>query len=365
MANLLISYRYFFLALFVVLNAVTCSVAVWNYSIAQALLLSAKVDVFLAVISGLAILFVIPIMFVDAFRKNALTGRVWFELAWSGLFWVLHLCGASAFTALVPDDMCSPLAVGLVPYSCTSSRVLQAFSWLCSILLLFHLITLFVCSLLHYDDDKTIWNAGIRFYPWFETRSTLGSAPSSPTTKTAPAPTTWQRKPFNLSTSKKLKRASRPADLDLEKGERTNVQQGAMMQTSRTMTSAANQGAPSLYPSHVAATMTSAPLELPSSKTPKSASKRQHQDVPRSHRKAAPKEIAAHIPTVSSPLTAPAQSDMDEMSSRRPPVPKSAAPVSGRGSPTRRGPPPPLDLARISAYNAIEERRKKQQQQLR
>ncbi|TCD60017.1 hypothetical protein EIP91_010868 [Steccherinum ochraceum] len=350
------SYRYSLFALFLVFNAIICSVAVWNYTIAQALLVTANIDVYLAVIGGLSVLFIIPIAFVDVFRKNALTGRVWFELLWVGVFWILELCGAAAFTAQIPDTLCTTASTILQPDGCTSSRVLEAFAWLTTILLLFHLLALFVSALLHYDDDKEIWSASIRFYAWYSTRSTLESNPPSPTRSFAPS---FNRRSFSLR-APKPKRPIRPADLDLEKAGATA--RPPMRDTSRSTVSrvAPPQQPPSMYPTSVAATMGNAARAPP-------ASMRLQPTRPL-------RVVNANL-SVSSPITevpTPAPTGAAATSAARTPSPRSASlPKSagtrpthargGSGSPTRRRPPPPLDLTRISAYNAIEERRKQQE----
>ena len=219
----------------------------------------------------------------------------------------------------------------------------------------------------HYDEDKAVWHSGVRFYPWFGTRTSLGSAPSSPTKAQTSGPT-WQRRSLKLVVPQP-KRPNRPADLDLEAGPKPAV--SMMQQKYSNVVSAVPQPASSMYPAGVAASMGDA-ARAPASTgaTPPPLG-----DWPRSsrHQKKPSKgmryvvNIPSPVPEVVSPVTAPAISTTAPLSFRKAATPKSAAPSApsrpthprrGSGSPTRRGPPPPLDLTRISAYNAIEERRK-------
>lgn len=50
-------------------------------------------------ISVLTIVFLIPIVIIDIVRKGAVTSMIAFELAWSGLFWILWLAVAADATA--------------------------------------------------------------------------------------------------------------------------------------------------------------------------------------------------------------------------------------------------------------------------
>jgi hypothetical protein len=50
-------------------------------------------------ISVLTLVFLIPIMIIDVVRKGAVTSMIAFELAWTGLFWVLWLAVAADATA--------------------------------------------------------------------------------------------------------------------------------------------------------------------------------------------------------------------------------------------------------------------------
>ncbi|THH26941.1 hypothetical protein EUX98_g7244 [Antrodiella citrinella] len=343
MSNFLISYRYSLFTLFLVFNAVLCSVAVWNYTIAKVLLLTAHVDVYLAAIGGLAVLFIIPVTFVDMFRKNALTGRVWFELVWVGVFWVLELCGASAFTAINSDTMCSKNAVAIQRDSCTSTRAVQAFSWLITIMLLVYLVILFISALLHYDDDKAVWSSGVRHYPWFNaSRAPLGSTPPSPNESV----TKWHRKSLML-TKPQPKRPSRSADFAyLEAGSAPSMQQTTRI----AVTALAPE--PSLYPATVAANML--PARAPPTRVPPPLAFPSRQ---------ARRPQGSQLLSIPSPI--PEVSPGYIESQRTPQTPGSGsrplqlhARSGSSGSPTRRGPPPPLDLTKISAYIAIEERRK-------
>ncbi len=73
-----------------------------------------------------------------------------------------------------------------------------------SFTVLIYLIALTVAAVSHQEDDAGVWHASVRFFPWFQIRSSLGSAPPSPTRN-------WQR-PFALA-APQPKRPVKQADL--------------------------------------------------------------------------------------------------------------------------------------------------------
>ncbi|CAL1704916.1 unnamed protein product [Somion occarium] len=342
MVSLLLAYRYAFFALFTICSAVICAVAVWNFTLGRNAGLNPQVDIFLAFLGALGVVVILPIIFLDVFRRNALPTRVWVECAWVALFWMLYLAGASAATSLLPDMMCSPLAPlfpGYTASSCTSMKVLLVFSWLCMTALFVYLVALVVSALMHHDDDpsvwqssvwqSSVWQSSVRFFPWYATRASLPSAPSSPTK-------TWQRpfalvapQPKHAVNQAAVARMDVPADVEAPPAVSRIV---PMRQATRPFISQPQLVA-SMYPPHIQAKMPEttrgtaqvlAPAPPPLGDWPRSAQQQRQQ---RSARKPAPSATSVSTPT-----------------------------DSRRGSPTSRR-PPPLDLTKISAYNRVDERR--------
>jgi len=82
----------------------------------------------------------------------------------------MDLGGAAAITAQSVGQVCnSNSSVAL----CASTQVLQAFTWICSILLLGYFVLLFILVILKYRDDATIWSWSVRKFIWQLTRKTV------------------------------------------------------------------------------------------------------------------------------------------------------------------------------------------------
>jgi len=171
--------RYLVFGLLVICNAILCSVAVWNLSLAQSVGQSLQVDAFLTFMGALALLFIFTIIFIEILRKNAVTGRLWFEISWVGLFWVMELSGATALSAMTPNFLCAQSAL-IGNAACTSTHVLLAFSWLTTGILLVYLLSLVCTAIIRQNRDPQIWHASVIELCWCDTRHDLRSAPASP-----------------------------------------------------------------------------------------------------------------------------------------------------------------------------------------
>jgi len=183
MQRILLTLRYVICCVFIVCNAIVASVAVWNLSLtlpAENDLI--QVDYYLVFVgaSGLALIF--AIIFVELARRNAFTSRVWFEVAWVGLYCLMDLAGASALSAMAPRQRCHHNGQGTTggaSDSCLSARVLLAFTWICAIALLGYFTTLIVLSIIHHRNDPRIWQHCIHNFPSFNS-SVVPSAPATP-----------------------------------------------------------------------------------------------------------------------------------------------------------------------------------------
>ncbi|EMD38436.1 hypothetical protein CERSUDRAFT_93972 [Gelatoporia subvermispora B] len=192
-------YRYVAFVLAIICSAVICSVAAWNLTLSQAPGDSVQVDDFLIFLGVLGIMFIFPTLCIDIFRTNALPSRIWFECLWSGIFWLLSLSGAAAVTATLPQMLCqashAASAIGdatvpdqtagllswqIIGNSCTATKVLVAFTWISAMTMMSWFCGLMVLVVMHLPDDSQIWQSSVRNYAWFSIRSSLNSAPTSP-----------------------------------------------------------------------------------------------------------------------------------------------------------------------------------------
>jgi len=180
MAGVLVVFRFCVFVTFIICNAIICSVGVWNISFAESAGLNHQISAYLIFLGAFCLLCVFPILFIDLVRKNAITSRIWFECTWVGLFWVMELSGAAAVSADMSDVMCSAQVQQSMMGACTSTRVLMAFTWICTGTLLIYLAVLTSCAVFHQSFDTQVWHATARDFVWFATRSSLGSVPASP-----------------------------------------------------------------------------------------------------------------------------------------------------------------------------------------
>jgi len=82
----------------------------------------------------------------------------------------LNFCAAVSMSSIGPGVMCSARAAF---DSCVSTRVILAFSWLCTLFLLGYLILLVVSTLMHRNENPEIWSANVRSFDWGGARSYL------------------------------------------------------------------------------------------------------------------------------------------------------------------------------------------------
>lgn len=238
---------------------------------------------------------------------------------------------------------------------------------------LIYLVALTVSAVSHQEDDAGVWHASVRFFPWYQTRTSLNSAPPSPSQN-------WQ-KPFALA-APQPKRIVNQIDLRLspdpeavQDADRTVPEMLVMSQSGANIIPVSVRSPPpqteetarqahfipqpepihSLYPAHVRSKLPqTAGVPIPSGPTPpplgdwpRTAGR--HRGLPRYEppsSDSAPPQSAPPLP----PRPAP-----------RPVVPSSARPPlpqrRGSGdSPTRQR-PPPLNLDGISTFQLLDTRR--------
>ncbi|KAI0797723.1 hypothetical protein C8Q75DRAFT_801644 [Abortiporus biennis] len=360
MASPLIALRYFYFVFFIICNAIIAGLSAWNLSMAKDLFdYSPSVDAYLVFLGVFGVVFMIPIIFFDLFRKNAHANTVWFELGWVWLFWILELAGGAALAAKLPKLMCNAIVTAFVSDPCTSTRVLLAFSWLATIASTIYLLALGISAVLHKDEGENIWLANVRFYPWYATKATLdGSFESKKRSlrlirqKQAPAPLKMDiEAAFSQSSAKRTVFQATPTAKPPMLPPMQQTRQDSLTVPRAPERQQPHSANPSLYPAVVQAKLavqarrlsrgspslpewprTAGPASRPLPASPNPSRKL----VPRPPTTAQPQSF----PSEQFPQTAPLR-----VASRR-----------GSGSPTRRGPPPPLNLKGISAYQAIDAR---------
>lgn len=183
MKSTLLFARYVLFGLFVVCNAIICSVAVWNHSLVQATgSQTLQVDVYLIFLGAFSLVFIFPIIFADLLCTDPFSARVWFECAWVALLWLMQLAGAAAVTAIAPHIECSAQATKVNDNACSSTNVLVAFTWICTIILLLYLSLLVVTAVTTQRVDPGVWHHNVRYLRIETTRQCLPSAQNSPTT---------------------------------------------------------------------------------------------------------------------------------------------------------------------------------------
>jgi len=175
--------RYTVFGLFVLSNVFISTAAVWNLSALQGADWSAprSSDIYSIFLGCAGLLLIFPIFFCELAVKEVFLTRVWFELSWLGMALVMHLVGAAIATGVGQDQLCQRfLSLSRLDDGarCSSSRLLQAFSWICTITLLFYFLLLMVFTLLTAKDDTTIWQCHVRQFPWYADSLQLSSAES-------------------------------------------------------------------------------------------------------------------------------------------------------------------------------------------
>jgi len=172
--------RYLVFGLLVICNAIICSVAVWNLSLAQSVGQNLQIDAFLTFLGAFYLVFIFTILFIEILRRNFVTGRLWFEVLWVALFWIMELSGAAAVSALVPELLCGAQSALIGNDACISTHVLLAFSWLSTIILLVYLLCLVCAAIIRQKQDSQIWHASVVEFCRSDIRHDLRSVPASP-----------------------------------------------------------------------------------------------------------------------------------------------------------------------------------------
>ena len=212
---------------------------------------------------------------------------------------------------------------------------------------LVYLLALTLSAILHHEEGVPVWHTSVRFFPWYDTRASLNSAPASPSKQ-------W-KKPLQLAGApqRPVRQATLPArfsEKDLEARPRPEPTYEPSRPAPRIPVATETEmqlpsAEPiSLYPAILKSSLPSVPRPQRSDSAPPPLgdwTRRQHERTPRqmSVTNTAPESTTVPIGSAAAP---------------RPRHPRNGSngSIGGRQRPV----PPPLDLTRISAYRQIEDR---------
>ncbi|KAF7793113.1 hypothetical protein EIP86_004221 [Pleurotus ostreatoroseus] len=330
------------------------------------LVLFSAVGTYLFIIGLIGIVFPAPTCCLDLCLKRFTLCRVWCECSWVGLLWILELAGATAITVQSAFGVtCSPDTLNPdIVNNCARFQALEAFAWICTLLLFFYFVALTGLTIYHLRDDKQVWRAQIRLYPWLEIRSSLDSTVESPKRQ-------WQ-KPLQLAGAPEPQTRPPPArkatlnrpskKRDLEQGapppkypeteyysqpfaEKVEAYYNAPRPAPAppTQMKQVPQQAPSLYPEHLRSHLPPQPqASQPAPPLPSQSQRR-----PAAHKQGSVDSMNSISSTSSSGWAS------DPAGRPRPTHPRRKG---SSGSSRQRPIPPPLDLTAISAHRLIDER---------
>ncbi|KAJ3810727.1 hypothetical protein F5876DRAFT_65383 [Lentinula aff. lateritia] len=170
MPNFFVWLRYIVFSTSVICSAVIASVSVWNLGFAQS---SSKpldqviqADSFGIFVGAFSLVGVFTIIFAEVGRTNVFTTQIWFDCLWSGFLFLLNIN-----THKLPSE------------ACTSTKVLQGFTWLITTLLFAYFLTIFITVFVYSGSDPTLWRYCIydlSTYDRSNSSARLRSPPSSP-----------------------------------------------------------------------------------------------------------------------------------------------------------------------------------------
>ena len=209
--------------------------------------------------------------------------------------------------------------------------------------MLIYLLALTLSAILHHEEGVPVWQSGVRFFPWYDTRASLNSAPSSPGKQ-------W-KKPLQLASAAPQRHPhtqARMQEKDLEARREPTYEPSRPAPAPPVSEQPYPSAEPaSLYP----ATLKSSLPTIPRPPQPLDSAPAPLGDWPRRQPERMPRQQQLSISN-STPQSATVPVGSAAAASR-PRHPRNGSTSSlGRQRPI----PPPLDLTKISAYRQIEER---------
>ncbi|KAI6131801.1 hypothetical protein EDD17DRAFT_1478063, partial [Pisolithus thermaeus] len=166
--------------LFVICNAVICISAVWNHSLAVSSQ-TLQIDIYLAFLGAFGLLFAVIITFVEVLFTNPFTARIWFESGWVAVFWLMELAGATVVSVI--SGICGSQSTVASTSWCISERLLLAFTWTCTGVLLLYFVLVVITTVTYQGDNPDVWHSTVRRLVHSSTgHQSLSSPLNSPST---------------------------------------------------------------------------------------------------------------------------------------------------------------------------------------
>ncbi|KAI6103477.1 hypothetical protein F5141DRAFT_1130798 [Pisolithus sp. B1] len=173
MTNFLLLARYNLFGLFVICNAV------WNHSLALSSQ-TLQIDIYLAFLGAFGLLFAVIITFVEVLFNNPFTARIWFESGWVAVFWLMELAGATVVSVI--SGICGSQSTVASTSSCISERLLLAFTWTCTGVLLVYFVLVVITTVTYQRDNPDVWHSTVRRLHSSTGHQSLSSPLNSPST---------------------------------------------------------------------------------------------------------------------------------------------------------------------------------------
>lgn len=159
MTNFLPLARYNLFGLFLICNAAICISAVWNHTLALSSQ-TLQIDIYLAFLGAFGLLFAVILIFVEVLFSNPFTTRIWFESGWVAVFWLMELAGATV-VSVISGNCGSEKTIASTSF-CTSERLLLAFTWICTGILLVYFFLIIFTTITYQRDNPDVWNSTVR-----------------------------------------------------------------------------------------------------------------------------------------------------------------------------------------------------------
>jgi hypothetical protein len=324
------------------------------------------VDVFATFLGALSLIFIFSIIILELVRKNSFTGRVWFEAAWVGFFFVLEFCAAVSLSVIGPGVMCVIQMTEIDDPSCSSTRVLLVFSWICTLLLLGYLMILTIAAYHSRKENPRVWqctvrqffSSGSRIY-----RADLESPPlptfvKGPVSIVAPQP---RRPPLQVIIPRHSPHTSGDGADRFKASARPIPPIPAAPPPQHHRQNTRDATAVAFYPTHLQSGLQSLPISTrpipPAGASPPPLGSWPRADIMSQPSRQAPKTLilASSIGPSYKSRTSPTSKAISPKSGMTPTSATRMLPTRPGGSPTGRprgaGRPPPLDLSKISAHS--------------
>jgi len=143
----------------------------------------------------LSILAIVTTVVVDIYRRAAVTSLVWYELAWTGLTWILWLSTAAGITSLDLFSSCT-FVNATVQANCREYLVALVFSWINWVLMFSWFSSLLAVSVIvaARGEPGNVWQTPVNEHLISCHRRGASGSSRSPTSTIYPTFAPWDRK---------------------------------------------------------------------------------------------------------------------------------------------------------------------------